>query len=322
MREPIVFSRRYWQYCVDARAPGARLACKRGPNLTDNEESLAGVTRLELPTLAVALAIYGGYWALTWFYADLPLYFSAPLIAVLLAWYGSLQHETIHNHPTPFRRLNGLIASPPLSLWIPYDIYRETHLRHHEHRGRHLTDPDLDPESFYLAHGTVSRRSRVLRAIYQANTTLAGRMLLGPFLSVYAFWAPEVAKLKAGDRSRTAIWLRHLLGVTAVFAWVVGICHIPVWVYLVLMVYPSASLSQLRSFAEHRAHADPQQRTTVVEAHTLLALIFLNNNLHIAHHAYPKLPWYRLPDTWRQMRRSKSDADLIFAGGYAEIVRD
>lgn len=278
--------------------------------------------RLELPTIAVALAIYGGYATLTWFYADLPLSVTSLLVAVLLAWYGSLQHETIHNHPTPSRRLNGLIASLPLSLWIPYGIYRNTHLTHHEHRGRHLTDPAHDPESFYLRPGTVSRRGTVLRALYRFNTTLAGRMLVGPFLSVYALWTPEIARLKTGDGAHAAIWARHVLGVTAVFVWVVGICHIPAWVYLVLMVYPSMSLSQLRSFAEHRAHADPQQRTTVVEAHPVLALIFLNNNLHIAHHAYPDLPWYRLAETWDEMRRLRSHAGLIFPGGYAQIVRD
>jgi len=289
--------------------------------LTDIEDSLASETRLELPTLAVALSIFSGYFAVTWFYVDLPLWFSAPAIAVLLAWYGSLQHETIHNHPTPYRRLNALIASLPLSLWLPYGIYRDTHLLHHQNRGRHLTDPVLDPESFYLENGSVSRRSPWLLAVYRANTTLAGRMLFGPFLSAVAFWAPAVAELKAGDHSRAAIWSRHVLGVAAVLVWIVGICHIPAWVYLVLMVYPSVSLGQLRSFAEHRAHADPHQRTTVVEAHPLLALIFLNNNLHIAHHAYPKLPWYRLPETWRQMRGAKAEVGLVFAGGYAQIVR-
>jgi fatty acid desaturase len=293
----------------------------RDPTLTDNEDSPAGETRLELPTLAVALAIYGGYLALTWFYVQLPLYLSAPLGAVLLAWYGSLQHEAIHDHPTPFQRLNALIASVPLSLWLPYALYRDTHLQHHEHRGRHLTDPVFDPESFYLEPGSVSHRSRVLQAVYRANTTLAGRMLLGPFLSAYAFWAPEVVKLRAGDHSRAAIWSRHVLGVAAVLVWVVGICHIPAWIYLALMVYPSVSLGQLRSFAEHCAHDDPHQRTRVVETHPLLALIFLNNNLHIAHHTYPTLPWYRLPETWRQMRRAKPGAGLIFAGGYGEIAR-
>jgi len=288
---------------------------------TDGEVSLARKPRLELATAAVALAIYCGYAALTWFHASLPLYLTAPLVAVVLAWYGSLQHETIHDHPTRSRRLNALIGGLPLSLWIPYGIYRDTHLRHHEDRGRHLTDPALDPESFYQQPGTVSRHGRLLRTLLRVNTTLGGRMLVGPLLAARALWAPEIARLKTGDRSHAMIWARHVLGVTTVLVWVVGICHIPVWAYLALMVYPSISLSQLRSFAEHRAHADPHQRTTVVEAHPLLALIFLNNNLHIAHHAHPKLPWYRLPDAWRQMRRDKADSGVIFAGGYGQIVR-
>jgi fatty acid desaturase len=52
----------------------------------------------------------------------------------------------------------------------------------------------------------------------------------------------------------------------------------------------------------------------------LWSLIFLNNNLHIAHHAYPHLPWYRLPPAWRLMRESVPDSGLIFAG-YAEVMR-
>jgi fatty acid desaturase len=288
---------------------------------TDGEDSLASTCRFEWATAAVALAIYCGYAALTWFHASLPLYLTAPLVAVLLAWYGSLQHETIHDHPTPSRRLNALVASLPLSLWIPYGIYRDTHLRHHEHRGRHLTDPALDPESFYQQPGTLSHRGPLLRTLLRANTTLGGRMLVGPPLTVYALWATEIARLKTGDRSHAAICARHVLGVAAVLVWVVCVCHVPAWAYLALMVYPSISLGQLRSFAEHRAHADPHQRTTVVEAHPLLALIFLNNNLHIAHHAHPELPWYRLPAAWQGMRRSRADSGLVFTGGYGQIVR-
>ena len=33
----------------------------------------------------------------------------------------------------------------------------------------------------------------------------------------------------------------------------------------------------------------------MLESGPLLSLLFLNNNLHAAHHAEPDLPWYRLP---------------------------
>jgi fatty acid desaturase len=282
--------------------------------------------RLEIRTLGVALAIYGGFLVLTWFFQDLPLLIAAPLGALLLAWHGSLQHETIHGHPTSSRRINAMLGSPPLSLWIPYSLYREIHLRHHRHGGRYLTDPARDTESFYRPSGALLSVGSIRRALYWANCTLAGRLMLGPVMGISSFWAAEVRKLRSGDRPRLYIWLRHAFGVTVVLAWTVGICRVPLLVYVGLVVYPSASITLLRSFAEHRADDDPALRTVVVEANPLWALIFLNNNLHIAHHAWPALPWYELPRAWRQMRASviglrATGSGLVFQGGYLEVIR-
>jgi fatty acid desaturase len=59
-----------------------------------------------------------------------------------------------------------------------------------------------------------------------------------------------------------------------------------------------------------------------VEAHPLWALLFLNDNLHIAHHARRTLPWYDLPRLWRQLRpAAASRPGLLFSGGYGEVVR-
>jgi fatty acid desaturase len=74
----------------------------------------------DLPTIGVSLVLYAGFAAVTWYWHDLPIWFAGPLTAILLAWHGSLQHETIHGHPTPFRWLNTLFGAPPLALWLPY----------------------------------------------------------------------------------------------------------------------------------------------------------------------------------------------------------
>lgn len=277
--------------------------------------------RIEWPTLGVALAIYCGFLLHTFWFVHLPLFISAPLLSVLSTWYGSLQHETIHGHPTPFRRLNGMLGSLPLTLWIPYTVYRETHLRHHRHGGRRLTQVAYDPESFYLPTGELSRFGRLRRWIYRANCTLAGRLILGPALAVTSFWSGEFRRVRSGDRRRLRIWARHAVGVGVVLTWVVGVCHIPLWVYLVLIMYPSVSLNHVRSFAEHVADSDPRLRTRVVEAHPFWALLFLNNNLHIAHHAKPRLAWFQLPHVWHQMRAPALERGLVFAGGYREVMR-
>jgi fatty acid desaturase len=277
--------------------------------------------RLGLPTMGVALAVHGGLLLLTLLFRELPILLSAPLGSLLLAWYGSLQHETIHGHPTSSRRFNAMLGALPLSLWIPYAVYRETHFRHHRHGGRHLTEVEHDPESFYLAAGTTSGAGGVRRWIYAANCTLAGRMILGPAIAMMRFWAGEFGKMLRGDRRRLRIWSWHALGVGLVLAWVVGVCHIPLFVYFALLVYPSVALSHLRSFAEHHGNVDSRLRTRVVEAHPLWAMIFMNNNLHIAHHANPKLPWYQLPRAWRQMRRQAQTQGLVFEGGYWEVTQ-
>jgi fatty acid desaturase len=282
----------------------------------------AGKSRLDIPTIGVALAVYGGFILSTWFFRSMPVVIAAPLGALLLTWYGSLQHETIHDHPTASRRLNAMLASLPLSLWIPYGIYRATHLQHHRHGGRHLTEVRRDPESFYLRSGVLSRAGIIGRALHLANCTLAGRLILGPAIATCKFWASEARMVRAGDRRRMVMWARHAPAVAMVLLWTVGVCRIPILVYVALVVYPSISLSQLRSFAEHRAHAESPLRTATVEAGAAWALIFLNNNLHIAHHAYPKLPWYELPRVWRQMRAPAIESGLVFQGGYGELFKE
>jgi fatty acid desaturase len=277
---------------------------------------------IEFPTIGIVLAVYGGFILLTWFFRSMPVVVAAPLGALLLTWYGSLQHETIHDHPTASRRLNAMLASLPLALWIPYGIYRATHLLHHRHGGRHLTEVLRDPESFYLRPGVLSEAGIIGRALHLANRTLAGRLILGPAIAAAKFWASEARMILAGDRRRMVIWARHVPAVAMILLWTVGVCRIPVLVYVALVVYPCISLSHLRSFAEHRAHAESHLRTTTVEAGPAWSLIFLNNNLHIAHHAHPKLPWYELPRVWRQMRAAAIESGLVFHGGYRQLFKD
>ena len=84
--------------------------------------------------------------------------------------------------------------------------------------------------------------------------------------------------------------------------WVVGVCAIPLRAYLALFVLPGVSLTLVRSFAEHKAAHTPLERTAIVEAAPPLALLFLNNNLHYAHHERPDLPWHALPAYYRAHR--------------------
>jgi fatty acid desaturase len=270
---------------------------------------------IEWPTLWVAAAIYVAWFALTWFYHDLPGWFVFPAAAVVIAWHGSLQHEVLHGHPTGRRVIDETIAWPPISLWLPYPIYRDSHVAHH--RVATLTCPVSDPESYYVTAETWRRLGPIARALLRFNMTLVGRLLVGPALTLGRFVAIELRRVLAGDRARLAVWLGHGVALIPVLWWVIWVCDIPLSTYFAAIVYPGLSLTLLRSFAEHRPDRDPAGRTIVCEASWPLRLLFLNNNFHAEHHAHPTRPWYELP----ALARQRSVPTTYRAPGYVELLR-
>jgi fatty acid desaturase len=275
---------------------------------------------IEWPTVALGVVIYGGWLALTFWHDAVPLPVLCAAGGWLVAWQASLQHEVMHGHPTRSRRLNDAIGWPPLSLWLPYPIYRLTHLRHH--RDEHLTDPLEDPESVYVASPAWARLGPVGRALATWNMTLVGRLTLGPFVMIGGFLTSELRLCLAGDRKRIAIWLRHAAGVALVLGWTSGVCGMPLPVYLFGFVFLGAALTRLRSFAEHRYADEPEKRTAIVEKGGLLGLLYLNNNLHVLHHLAPAVAWYRLPSLYATERTAlvKRNGGLVYRG-YSDIAR-
>jgi fatty acid desaturase len=269
---------------------------------TDPQRQNVGA-HVEAPTLALAVLIYAAWLLLTLCWRALPIWVATPVGAWLCAWQMSLQHEAIHGHPTRHPRLNDLIGAPPLNLWLPYVLYRESHRRHHH--DAHLTDPLEDPESTYLTAQAWRRAGPLQRWLYGACNTLVGRLLLGPARAIALFWWRQARLIGGGRFDLARIWLTHGLGVALVLGWVCGVCHIGIVSYVLGVVYPATALSMIRSLAEHRAAEDPGHRTAVVERAGPLGLLFLNNNLHLLHHERPDLPWYALPATWRAIRADR-----------------
>ncbi|CAN7376759.1 fatty acid desaturase [Phenylobacterium sp. LjRoot225] len=269
---------------------------------------------IEAATLLVAALIYGGWIALTLNATRLPPLLVATLGGWLVAWHGSLQHETIHGHPTPSRRFNALLGFPPLNLWLPYARYRQLHLAHHA--TERLTAPDADPESRYVGPGDGALRC----AAAQATSTLLGRLVIGPMFEIGGFLASEAQAAARGEPGVRRAWAIHLAAVALVSVWLVQACGVGPGQYLLLFVYPGAALSLLRSFAEHRADPNPERRIAIVEKAPVLGLLFLNNNLHAVHHAFPEASWRRLPGLYAQLRTEllRANGGLVYAG-YAEV---
>lgn len=275
---------------------------------------------VEWPSVALCFGVYGGFAALTFWHACLPAPILALGLAALLTLQASMQHEFIHGHPTRWRRLNRAIAAVPLSLWLPFESYRRSHLVHH--RDESLTDPFDDPESYYWSADAWARLGPLGRGVVRFQTTLFGRMTLGPGWIVLRFLLGEARAVRRGARGGRCIWARHAAAAAGVAAWTFGVCGVDPAFYLYAAVYPSTSLLLLRSFAEHRAAEGIGERTAIVENAPVLGFLFLFNNLHAAHHERPLVPWYALPRLYRDERDRLVAANrgLVY-DGYRDVAR-
>lgn len=274
--------------------------------------------RMEPPTIVLVIVIHAGWLAATWWHASIPAPFLPLVGGWLIAWHGSLQHETIHGHPTRSTWLNMALGAMPLALWLPYATYRRTHLVHHATPA--ITDPFDDPESRYLAARS-GWQGQASRAVERVQATLLGRLLLGPPLTIGRFLLEETGRCLGDPVAVAREWLPHLACVALVVGWL-HLCGMSLWLYLLAFVYPGAALSLLRSFAEHRAAANPEHRVAVVERAGIFALLFLHNNLHAAHHRAPGLAWYRLPAYYRRHRAGllAANGGLLYRG-YGDVAR-
>lgn len=254
--------------------------------------------KVEWPTVALVVVTYGVWIASgAWLWPDHPV-LALALMTVATALHSSLVHENLHGHPTRRRWLNEALVGINPGLVYPYRRYRETHLKHH-HDAR-LTDPFEDPESYYKAAWQYRRMPGWLRGLLEINNTLLGRMVLGPVLGGAGFLAGEARGIRSDAPGVRRAWCLNLLGVIPVVAALLW-WGIPLWLYLLTVVWGALALISIRTYAEHRWHETPEGRTIIVER-SPLSLLFLNNNLHIVHHKLPGAPWYRLPRLYREQR--------------------
>jgi len=272
----------------------------------------------EWPTLAMLAGCYAAWGLGTTIVAEHMLAAAVALTALAVALFSSLQHEMIHGHPFGKPRANAALVFPALSLVIPYERFRDIHLAHHYDAD--LTDPYDDPESNYLDPARWETMPGWLRQVLLFNNTLFGRVLIGPFVGQIGFLLAEYRDHRSGDIRVLRGWLLHVPAVALVLVWV-WTAPMPFWAYAVA-VWTGLGLVKIRTFLEHRAHAAARARTAIVEDRGPLAWLFLNNNLHVVHHAHPEVPWYRLPALYRSRRaRWLAMNDTYLYRGYGEVFR-
>lgn len=282
---------------VPPSMPAEGAGLRRNDNRLLKSQSL--LKSCEWRTIFLFSFVYAGWLIAVGFYSALPLWILLPILTVLTTLHSSLQHEALHGHPTRSARLNECLAAIPLGLLIPYRRFKRLHLRHH--CDENLTDPYDDPESFYLARQDWAGLSFGIHLLLRANNTLLGRLVLGPALSLYAFYRSELTlflTVPKGRRCLSMAWALHGSGVLVGLT-ILSFVGFPIWLYLLGVSYPAMSMLMLRTYGEHQAAEHVGPRTAIVEASPFFALLYLNNNLHFVHHRFPSAPWYELPNLYK-----------------------
>ncbi|MDE1182586.1 fatty acid desaturase [Paraburkholderia sp.] len=276
--------------------------------------------RTEWPTWLLIVVLYGSWLAIVFHIRMLGLPLATALLAAHGAWYMSLQHELLHGHPTRSPFINGMLGFMPFAVWFPYGIYRDAHLQHHD--DAHLTQPDHDPESYFIDARAWQRAGPVTRALLTVRNTFIGRLLVGPAFSIAGTAADAARKFVNGDWRDMPLWIAHACMLIALTAWLDRVSGMPAWLFIFGVGYGALSISSVRSFYEHRAAHVPAHRSVLNETNWFWRALFLNNNYHLVHHDLPHVPWFALRDvyeTYRQQYIERSGGFLV--KGYSEWLK-
>ena len=273
------------------------------------------IQAIEWPTVFLVMTCYAAWVGAAVFFPTYPI-IALVVLGVVLAMQSSLMHEAAHGHPTRWGWVNELLVGLPIGLVYPFRRFKALHLRHHA--DERLTDPFDDPESYYRALWHHEEFPPVLKAVLAFNNTMVGRFVIGPPLATAGFLATEAKLIADGDKAVREAWLLHAIGLAIVLPVVQFGFGIPLWLYILVPVWIGQSIMSVRTFAEHQWSERPDGRTIIIER-SPLALLFLNNNLHLVHHKSPTVAWYRLPKLFRDRREQwvAMNNGYVFPGYFA-----
>ena len=275
--------------------------------------------RAEWRTLLVVAAVYGLTVLTVVRYEVLTPWLAIPMLAVLGAWHLSMQHEVLHGHPFKNQFLNDALGGIPVTLWIPYLAFKKDH---HEHHKSDLTNPALDNESYYVSQEQWDNAGPIRRAAWTANRTILFRMFVWTIVSTITYVLSVLKRAVRNEKSdRLAVTL-HIIGVAFV-VYLVSLSSMPLWQFALGTVYGGRILNAIRPFPEHKYQSGVETRTAMIMAGRFMSLLMLNNNLHVAHHEEPGVPWYRYDNLMQRVNAVERarDAGVLYEGGYAEIFR-
>ena len=251
-----------------------------------------------------------------WIGSRLPLWPLALLLhGVLLVFLFTALHECVHRSAFATRRLNDAVAALcGAVLFLSPEWFRRFHLAHH----RHAQDPERDPELAvprprtwreYLLH--VSGLPTWRCAITTLLVNAVGRKVREPYV-------PASAERRVRRESRRMLALYAGIALVSVAGG--SSAALTLWLLPMLLGQPVLRLYLLAEHGRCPFVADSFVNTRTTFTNALVRALAWNMPYHAEHHAFPAVPFHRLPDLHRLVRaqlRTTSRGYARFNGEYA-----
>lgn len=239
------------------------------------------------------------------FLALAPLYL---LSAASLHGLSLFTHEGVHGSLARSRFWNHLLSA--FAAWPVlqnFAAYRVLHLKHHQHLGA-PGDPD-----HYANYTSLPPLEKAMHV---------GRLLVG--YPAYLVAIPALGFVRGSARDR--LWLtlevvaEALLVALAVsfvpFAWLVHGWLVPMLLINTMVNIRGMSQHTLLEDATHEVRGS---RTILTNRVT--TFFMCNENYHLEHHLFPRVPWFELPTLHARLRGGLDAQGAVFIPSYAFFVR-
>jgi len=237
--------------------------------------------------------------------ASLPLYL---ICAASLHGISLFTHEAVHGVLSTNRTANRLLgiacAMPVLQ---NFSAYKVLHLQHHKHLG-HEGDPDH--------YDNYSRWSWVVFAMHWV------RLIIG--YPIYIVMIPILAFRQGKPFDR--LWIAAEVGLLSIL--ISAVCALPLpWpcllhVWLIPMLFINTMVN-IRGMSQHtflENQADPVLGTRSILTHPITEFFMCNENYHLEHHLYPRVPWYHLKSLHHEVRDQLAARHSPFISSYFAFV--
>lgn len=253
----------------------------------------AALIPVHLALLALGLAGVVSPWWLT-----LPLGISAYL-------HYTPAHEAIHRNIVRSRRFDPINRA--VGWWsatltgMTWPLLLRTHLAHHAH-----TNADRDPDAF--VHGSLGRL--FLLAALSVFTNL---LPVPVWRLIYGRDTPALGYLDAWKVMKACEWRAHQIAHTAMClaVWTAVLTGYGVEAFALYVVPATIGRLLMGIFLSWLPHkpfaAGDRYKASLLRRGRLLALVSVGHSMHLMHHLWPRVPFYRYAALYRKLAPSLHD---------------